>query len=70
LKFKFDKHPIGDASGREPESHTDLETIIRDLLQGQYKNPVRVVAFNTPTGWSADVVQELRRRCGRDRSAN
>jgi hypothetical protein len=26
---------------------TDLETVILDLLEGQYKNPVRVVAFNT-----------------------
>jgi hypothetical protein len=24
---------------------TDLETVILDLLEGQYKNPVRVVAF-------------------------
>jgi hypothetical protein len=26
---------------------TDLETVIQDLLTGQYSNPVRVVAFNT-----------------------
>ena len=25
---------------------TDRETVIKDLLEGQYKNPVRVVAFN------------------------
>jgi hypothetical protein len=34
---------------------------------GQYPNPVRVVAFNTAEGWSrdisADVAEELRRRC-------
>jgi hypothetical protein len=46
---------------------TDLETVILDLLEGQYKNPVRVVAFNTAEKWSqdvsADVAQELRRRC-------
>jgi hypothetical protein len=45
----------------------DLETLILDLLEGQYKNPVRVVAFNTAEGWSqdvsTDVAQELRRRC-------
>jgi len=45
----------------------DLETVILDLLEGQYKNPVRVVAFNTSEGWSQDVsgdiAQELRRRC-------
>jgi hypothetical protein len=46
---------------------TDLETVILDLLEGQYKNPIRIVAFNTTEGWSQDVsaeiAQELRRRC-------
>src|SRR4051812_43408378 len=46
---------------------TDLETLIADLLNGQYKNPVRVVGFNTAEGWSEDasanVAHELRRRC-------
>jgi len=46
---------------------TDLETVIVDLPGGQYKNPVRVVAFNTADKWSqdvsADVVHELRYRC-------
>ena len=46
---------------------TDLETVIQDLLEGQYSNPVRVVSFNTLEGWSrdisADVADELRRRC-------
>jgi hypothetical protein len=46
---------------------TDLETVIQDLLDGQYSNPVRVVSFNTGEGWardiSADVAEELRRRC-------
>ena len=46
---------------------TDLETVVADLLTGQYKNPVRIVSFNTAEGWSddvsAEVAQELRRRC-------
>ena len=46
---------------------TDLETVIVDLLDGQYNNPVRVVGFNTAEQWSqdvsADVAAELRRRC-------
>ena len=46
---------------------TDLETVIQDLLDGQYSKPVRVVSFNTAEGWSrdisADVAAELRRRC-------
>jgi hypothetical protein len=44
----------------------DRETLIRDLLDGQYGNPVRIVAFNTAEGWSrdvtADIADELRRR--------
>ena len=45
----------------------DLETVIQDLLSGEYSNPIRVIAFNTAEGWSedvsADVAHELRRRC-------
>jgi hypothetical protein len=46
---------------------TDLETVITDLLNGQYNNPVRVIGFNTAEGWSRDVSEdiahEVRRRC-------
>ena len=46
---------------------TDLETVILDLLEGQYKDPVRVIGFNTAESWSEDVsvevAHELRRRC-------
>ena len=38
---------------------TDLETVILDLLEGQYKNPVRVVGFNTAEGWSQDVSADI-----------
>jgi hypothetical protein len=47
--------------------NADLETVIADLLDGQYHNPIRVVGLNTSEGWSqdasADVANELRRRC-------
>jgi hypothetical protein len=46
---------------------TDLETVIQDLMTGQYNNPIRVVGFNTAAGWSrdvsADVAHEKRQRC-------
>jgi len=46
---------------------TDLETVIADLLSGQYNDPIRVVGFNTAEKWSEDVsgeiAHELRRRC-------
>ena len=46
---------------------TDLETIISDLLVGQYTEPVRVVGFNVAERWARDVSEgvadEIRRRC-------
>jgi hypothetical protein len=58
---------------RETDEHTDLEAVIRELLTGEYRNPIGVVSFNVLEGWSQDVshdvAQELRRRCdlhGRD----
>jgi hypothetical protein len=48
------------------EDGTDRETLIRDIIEGQYNKPVRIVAFNTAEGWSRDVTvdiaDELRRR--------
>jgi hypothetical protein len=35
--------------------NTELGTVIRDLLDGQYSSPVRVIGFNTAEGWSRDV---------------
>jgi hypothetical protein len=53
---------------REAEFETtDYETVILDLLEGQYKNPTGIFCFNTFEGWSRDVsedvAKELRRRC-------
>jgi hypothetical protein len=46
---------------------TDLETVIQDLLAGQYQNPFRVVSLNSSEGRSrdvsADIAEELRWRC-------
>jgi hypothetical protein len=48
---------------------TDLETVIMDLLRGEYTDPVRVISFNTAEGWSRDiseeVASELQYRCDR-----
>ena len=58
---------IGRAWRESDYDATDLETVIQDLLSGQYNNPIRVVAFNTAERWSEDVSEdvasELRRRC-------
>ena len=46
---------------------TDVESVITDLLEGQYRCPVRIVAFNVAENWardvSKDVANELCRRC-------
>ena len=46
---------------------TDLETVITDLLEGQYRNPVRVVGFNVVERWardvSEDIAEEIQLRC-------
>ena len=48
------------------ENATDRETLIRDLVEGEFINPVRIVAFNTAEGWcrdvTVDIAEELRRR--------
>ena len=58
---------LGRAWREADYEETDLETVIQDLLSGQYNNPIRVVAFNTEERWSEDVSEdvahELRRRC-------
>ena len=56
---------------RETEvERTDLETMITDLMSGQFNDPVRVVAFNTLEHWSEDVSKdialEIQTRCDID----
>jgi hypothetical protein len=39
--------------------HADLETVIADLMAGQYNDPNRVIAFNTAEHWSQDVSEDV-----------
>ena len=59
--------PIGRSYRETDADRADLETVIMGMLEGQFENPVRVVAFNTSEGWSQDVsldvAHEVRRRC-------
>ncbi len=43
------------------EEKADRESVIRDLLRGQYFHPVRVVAFNSAEGWARDVTEDIAR---------
>ena len=40
---------------------TDLESVIADLMSGQYANPVTVVAFNMAERWAQDVSEDVAR---------
>ena len=50
---------LGRAWPEADEERTDREIVIVDLLDGQFSNPVRVVAFNTAKGWSRDVSEDI-----------
>jgi hypothetical protein len=41
------------------EEAADRETVIRHLMEGQFNNPVRIVAFNSAQGWARDVTLEI-----------
>src|ERR1700744_400558 len=49
----------GRSWGETDDQRTDRETVVLDLLDGQYADPVRIVAFNSAEGWSRDVSEEL-----------
>ena len=50
---------ISESSGETDEEAADKETVIRHLMEGQYKDPVRIVAFNTAEGWARDVTEDI-----------
>ena len=41
------------------DAHTDLAPLIVDFLDGQFNDPIRVVAFNIAEGWARDASQEV-----------
>jgi hypothetical protein len=59
--------PLGRAWDETDVHEANFESVISDLLDGQYTNPVRIVAFNTTKGLSHEisnvVAVELRARC-------
>jgi len=56
---------LGRAWRETDEAGASRPTLVRNLLEGQYENPVRIVAFNVE-GWcrdvTLDIADELRRR--------
>ena len=59
--------PAGAALVETDPEYADFENTITGLLESQFSNPLRVIAFNTAERWSEDVsedvTRELRRRC-------
>src|SRR4051812_15388708 len=50
---------LGRAYRETDEAKADLETVIQDLLAGQFNKPIRVIAFNTADGWAHDVSEDI-----------
>ena len=53
--------PLGRAYCETDPEQADLETTITDLMFGQYRDPVRVVAFNTAERWAEHVSEDVAR---------
>ena len=43
-------------------AQADLKSVVADMLSGQYRYPLRVVAFNTAEGWARDVSADIARQ--------
>jgi hypothetical protein len=50
---------VGLAWRETDDADTERVALVRDLLDGQYEDPVRIVAFNTAEGWSRDVTEDI-----------
>lgn len=50
---------LGRAWRESPEDRTNRNAVMIDLLDGQFSDPARIVAFNTANGWSRDASREL-----------
>jgi hypothetical protein len=63
----IDRFHSGAAYCETEVERTELETIISDLLTGQFNEPIRIAAFNTLEHWtgdvSADIAAEIQTRC-------
>ena len=51
----------GRAYRETAEEAADFNTVVDDLMTGQFNNPVRIIAFNVSEGWSRDVSDRVAR---------
>jgi hypothetical protein len=52
---------LGRAYRETDAAQAGAKTVIADLLSGQYRHLLRVVAFNTAEGWARDVSADIAR---------
>jgi len=50
---------LGRAYLETDEQKADFETVVGVMLVGEYKKPMRVIAFNTSEFWSRDVSEDV-----------
>jgi hypothetical protein len=50
---------LGQAYRETDPSQADRQTVLSNLLSGQYDRPLRIVAFNPTAGWARDVTAEI-----------
>ncbi len=50
---------LGQAYRETDPSQADRQTVLANLLSGEYERAVRIVAFDTTRGWSGDVTAEI-----------
>ena len=55
----LDHFGIGRVRRETDETDANWTKLMQDLLDGQYDEPVRIVAFNTAEGWSRDMTEEI-----------
>jgi hypothetical protein len=53
---------LGSAYRETDAAQADPRRVVADLLSGQYRHPLRVVAFNTAEGWARDVSADIARK--------
>jgi hypothetical protein len=65
VAIRLNPHSPHDVAGKA--ERTDIETVISDLLAGQFSDPIEVLAFNTIEHWRDDlskfVAEEICCRC-------
>jgi len=50
---------LGRSYRETDEAKADVETVISNMLAGEYSKPLRAVEFNTTEGWSRDCSEDI-----------